>query len=107
MKLLTDSIKYAKNLIKITDKDLVIIMQARKTLLSQGTETSVKKSGTKIFNVPMGCYDGAEVCELVRSYILNQLKHEVNKESIGLYRDSSLGGLHNIPKPEIERKKNS
>lgn len=53
----------------------------------------------------MGCYDGAEVCELVRSYILNQLKHDVDKESIGLYRDSGLGGLHNIPKPEIEKKK--
>ena len=54
----------------------------------------------------MGCYDGAEVCELVRSYILNQLKHDVDKESIGLYRDSGLGGLHNIPKPEIEKKRN-
>ena len=33
MKLFTDSIKYAKNLIEITDQDLAIIMQARKTLL--------------------------------------------------------------------------
>ena len=53
----------------------------------------------------MGYYDGAEVCELVRSYMLNQLKHDVNKESIGLYRDDGLGFFHNIPKPEIKRKK--
>ena len=40
-------------------------MQARKTLLFQNGEPWVKKSGTEDFDVPMGCYDGAEVCELV------------------------------------------
>ena len=53
----------------------------------------------------MGCYDGAEVCELVESYMLNQLRHAVNKESIGLYQDDGLGVYHNISKPDIERKK--
>ena len=43
MKLFTDSIKYAKNLIEITDQELAIIMQARKTLLFQNTELWVKK----------------------------------------------------------------
>ena len=33
------------------------------------------------FDVPMGCYDGAEVCELVVSYMLNQLKHISNPET--------------------------
>ena len=80
-------------------------MQARKNLLFQNTEPWVKKSGTEDFDVPMGCYDGAEVRELVGSYMLNQLKHDVNKESIGLYRDDGLGVFNNIPKPEIERKK--
>ena len=28
-----------------------------------------------------------------------------DKESIGLYGDDDLGVFHNIPKPEIERKK--
>ena len=53
----------------------------------------------------MDCYDGAEVCELMGSYMLKQLKHDVNKESIGLYRDDSLRCFHNIPKSEIERQK--
>ena len=53
----------------------------------------------------MGCYDGAEVCELVGSYMLIQLTHCVNEESIGLYRDDGLGVFPNISKPEIERKK--
>ena len=33
----------------------------------------VKKEGNKDFDVPMGCSDGAEVRELVGSYILKQL----------------------------------
>ena len=65
IKLFADSIKYAKNVIEISDQDTVIIMQARKTLLFQNGEPWVKKSGTEDFDVPMGCYDGAEVCELV------------------------------------------
>ena len=38
----------------------------------------------------MGSYDGAEVCELVGLFILNELKNEVKKEDIGLYRDDGL-----------------
>ena len=65
----------------------------------------VKKSGAEDFDVSMGCYDGAEVCELVVSYMLNQHKHDVNKGSIGFYRDDGLRVFHNIPNPEIKRKK--
>ena len=43
MKIFTDSVKYAKNLIEI------------KILLSQKSELWVKKSGTKNFDFPMGC----------------------------------------------------
>lgn len=32
------------------------------------------KEGNENFDVPKGCFDGAEVCELVSTYILNQLK---------------------------------
>ena len=90
---------------EIIDQDLAMIMQARKTLLFQNTESWVKKSGTEDFDVPIGCYDCAEVCELVGSNMLNYLKHDMNKESIGLYIENGLGIFHNIPIPEIERKK--
>ena len=53
----------------------------------------------------MGCYDGAESCELVGSFILNKLTSIVNKSEIGLYRDDGLGIFYNVSKPEIERKK--
>ena len=50
----------------------------------------------------MGCYDGAELCELVGSLILNKLTSIVNKSD---YRDDGLGIFYNVLKPEIERKK--
>ena len=66
---------------------------------------SRKKSREENFDVSMDCYDGAEVCELVGTYILNKLKNVTNKQDIGLYRDDGLGIFQNIPKTEIERKK--
>ena len=53
----------------------------------------------------MGCYDGAELCELVGSFIWNKLTSIVNKSDIGLYRDGGLGIFYNVSKPEKNRKK--
>ena len=80
-------------------------MQSRKTLIFENSEPWTKKCGNENFNVPMSCYDGAEVCELVGSFILNKLTSIINKSNIGLYRDDGLGIFYNVSKPEIERKK--
>ena len=53
----------------------------------------------------MGCFDGAEVCELVGCYLLEHLKEVVNSIDIGLYRDNGLGVLKNLSGPEIDRKR--
>ena len=53
----------------------------------------------------MGCYDGAEVCELVDIYILNKLSNITDRDSIGLYRDDGLGIFESLSGPQIERKK--
>ena len=76
-------------------------MQSRKTLLFQNSESWVKKTGNKNFVVPMGCYDRAEVCELVGSFILNKLTSTINRSDIGLYRDDGLWIFQDILKPEV------
>ena len=53
----------------------------------------------------MGCYDGAEVCELVGCYILNQLSTVMRKGIVGLYRNDGLGIIKIMAEPEIERKR--
>ena len=57
------------------------------------------------FNVPMGCYDGAECCEIVGSYILNLISNILYKELVGLYRDDGSAKVRNLCGPEIERKR--
>ena len=53
----------------------------------------------------MGCYDGAEVCELVGIYILNKLSNIIDIDSIGLYRDDGLGTFESLCGSKIEGKK--
>ena len=53
----------------------------------------------------MGCYDGAEVCELVGSYLLKKVSNIVDKKSIGLYRDDELAILQNLSGPQIKQKR--
>ena len=49
-----------------------------------------------MFDVAMGCYDGAEVCELVGLYILRKLSSAYPDGSIGLYRDDGLAIFKNM-----------
>ena len=60
--------KFAKTTVDIPDEDLLIIMQSKNTLLFSGKVPWVKKERDEDFDVPMGCYDGAEVCEIVEFY---------------------------------------
>ena len=80
-------------------------MQARKNLLFEDATPWIKKSGDEDFDVPMGCFDGPEICELVGSYIQSKLTNTTNKEDIGLYRYDGLGIFKSISRPEIKRKK--
>ena len=51
----------------------------------------------------MGCYDGAEICELVGVYALTKLANEVEKQDVGLYRDAGLAVLRNTNGREADR----
>ena len=57
------------------------------------------------FDVPMGCYDGAVVCELVVIFTLNKLSNIVVKNSIGLCRVDGLGMFDKLSSPQIEQRK--
>ena len=48
-------------------------MNERKTLLFHHEEPWIKKNGEEDFDVPMGYCDGAEICELVGTFILNKI----------------------------------
>ena len=70
--LFKSAIHLAKESIDISDYDLLLINQAWKMLLFHENAPWLKKEGNEDFDVPIGCFDEAEVCELVGRYI--QLK---------------------------------
>ena len=68
-RLFTNAIRFAKQITEISDYDMSLINQSRKTLLPNEKLLWVKKDGSEDFIVPMGCFDGAELCELVGTFI--------------------------------------
>ena len=65
----------------------------------------VKKDDSDDFDVPMGCFDGAEVHELLETFILNKLKNVLQNNTFGLYRDDGLAVIKDLSDPEIKRLK--
>ena len=59
------------------------------------------------FDVSMGAYDGAEVCELSGIFMLSIFSKHISKNHIGLYRDEVLAILKNTSGPEAEKLKKS
>ena len=95
LQLLKNTIQYAKSVIGIfIPKDHEdMIMQCRKSFLFSDSQ-SWKKVGNNNFDVQMGCFDGAEICELVGLYLLHKLTTGVDaifeKDKVGIYRDDGL-----------------
>ena len=73
-RLFINAIQFVKQITKISDYGMSLINQSGRTLLFYEKTLWVKKAGSKDFDVPMGCFDGAEVCELVGIFIFNKLK---------------------------------
>ena len=100
--LLHNALKFAKTRTNVLKKDIDLIMHARRSLLFNEGEPWVKKQDEN-FDVTMGAYDGAEVCELVGIYLLSLLSEKYNKNDIGLYRDDGLAVFKNVSGPMSEK----
>ena len=102
--LLWVAIRFAKPYISITNKDIEAIFLAKKSLLYYIDESWVKKRENN-FDVSMGAYNEAEVCELIGIFMLSLLSKHINKNHIQLYRDGGLAILKNTSTPEAEKLK--
>ena len=49
------------------------------------------REGHRLFDITMGCFDGAEICEFVGAFALSELSRAIPDGNIGLYRDDGLG----------------
>ena len=88
--LLNKAITHAKKYVEFSEHDIEVIFQARKSVLIHEDTAWIKKEGD-LFDVTMGSYDGAEVCELVGLYILSLLVHIRGRA--GQYRDDGIMAL--------------
>ena len=101
--LLSKAISFAKNYTTIRDKDIDIIMHCGKSLLFDKETAWTKKNQSDMFDVTMGSFDRAEVCEPIGLFLLNNLSEKYGKNNVGLYRDDGL--LRHANGPQSERTK--
>ena len=57
----------------------------------------------RLFDVAMGSYDGAEVCELVDLYIQYKLTSAYPNGNIGRYRDDGLAVFKNMSARSLDK----
>ena len=72
-------------------------------VLKKGSDGAWKKKNGSLFDVAMGSFDGAKICELVGLFLFNNLTQLVGSNNIGLYRDDGLAILKNASGPSSER----
>ena len=87
---------------KVTKQVLLLLISIRsKILLSIFSIICFHESG--LFEFTMEACDGAEVCELVGTYMLSLISEKHNKKDFGLYYDDGLGLVKNKSGPETEK----
>ena len=74
-----------------------MIKHERKSLLFNKGQAWGKRNNTTTFDVTMGSFDGAEICDLVGLYLLEPLRERFG-DNIGLYRDDGLGAIRTTPR---------
>ena len=78
-------------------------MHSRKPLQFNNTDICIKKNGAPDFDVTLGSFDGAELCEQVGWYILHILGEKHGKHRAGLYRDGGLACFECTSGPQAEK----
>ena len=87
--LLENAITFAARQTTISQECRDTIHQAANSFLFSENSTWIKKKGDT-FDITMGGFHWAEVCDLVGLYLLSQLVQVLPKGWIGLYRDDGL-----------------
>ena len=75
-------LSFANEYQNIPEKDIHIINHCRKSLLFSDNQLLKKKDSEGCFDVTMGSYDGADICELVEIHILSGLSTILDKKRL-------------------------
>ena len=103
--LLNAALNWAMKYVPIHKKDRNIIFQARRPLLVFDGKYWTKKKNSN-FDVAMGSYDGAEICDICGLFLLAELEKLKLNAKFGSYKDDGLGVSSASPRQiEIMKKK--
>ena len=94
---------FAKNYTSISQENIWIIKYCRKSLLLYNNEPWKKKEQDGSFDVTMGSYDGAQLCELIGIYIQCLLENTLEEDLMGLYRDDWFIILCNTKRHQTDK----
>ena len=103
--LLQRAIRFAKDHIESSDEEVCIMQHSRRFVLFSKDRAWVTKEGAGLFDMAMGSYDGAKICELVGIFALSQLPERYDKSNIALYRDNGLAVFKEVLGSAAERVK--
>ena len=79
--ILNNAIQFARQSLNINEESVQIIKHCQKSLLFDDNTPWAKKFTAENFDVTMGSYHGAEICELVGIHILSELSKVANKKA--------------------------
>ena len=61
------------------------------------------KKDSGLFDVAMGAFEGAEVCELIDNFLLHKLSKKYKRKNLALYHDDGLAIFKNVNGPDPEK----
>ena len=96
------ALELATQHVLVSQYEVRIIKHCRKFLLFHDSKPWIKKLNNHLFDVTMGSFDGAKVCELVGALILAQLSNIIKNTDMGLYRDDGIIIIRNPNEPKLD-----
>ena len=94
--LLDKALNFARSYVNIDEEEKAIIYNSCRSVLYSNYAVWQKRESQNAdaaFDVTMGSFNGAEICELVGLYMLQGLNQIIGDGNIGLYRDDSLAAI--------------
>ena len=95
-----DAINFSISYSKFTDFQIDVVMHTCKSVMFYDNIMWKQSNNNDNFDVPMGSFHGAEVCDLV-GLLLHHSSMIINTKSIGLYRDDELAIIEQTSKNNI------
>ena len=97
--LLQKALEFAKKKISVVQEEETKIDHTRKSLLFKDQETAEKRG--QLFDMTVGAYNRAEICELVRLFIIYKFQ-QLNKELQVLFKEFGLNLIIECNKATVD-----